>query len=179
MLWHLRGRKRVWVYPHFDYRFVSQKVMELVCSGDLSEDVPYDPAFDKYALCFDVEPGQLLTWPQHAPHRVTNLDGMNVSLSTEHKNPTATRRINVHLANQLLRNKFGFPSTSTSVEGVGAHMKESIARAARWLAKLTKTEREQFVYPHSFVVDPDAPGGFRVINPDGVVALHEDESLLA
>jgi hypothetical protein len=178
MLWHIRGRKRVWVYPHFDHRFVSQKVMELVCSGDLSEDVPYDPEFDKYALVFDVEPGQLLTWPQHAPHRVTNLEGLNVSLSTEHKNARATRRINVHLANQILRNQCGFPSTSTDVDGVAAHVKQCLARAARMYAKFTDTEKEQFVYPHSFVVDPNEPNGIRVIDQDGVLALHEDARLL-
>ena len=121
MLWHLRGEKRVWVYPHFDPRFVSQQVIEMVCSGELAEDVPYDVEFDKYALVFDVQPGQLLTWPQHTPHRVTNLDGLNLSLSTEHKNPIAIRRCNVHLANQFLRRQMKISSTSTSVFGLKAN----------------------------------------------------------
>ena len=89
MLWHIRGSKRVWVYPHFDTRFASTEVLEQVCSGNWSEDVPYDPSFDHYALVFDAQPGQLITWPQLTPHRVKNLEGLNVSLSTEHKNARA------------------------------------------------------------------------------------------
>ena len=45
MLWHIRGTKRVWVYPHFDYRFIAPHVLEKVCSGELTEDVPYDAEF--------------------------------------------------------------------------------------------------------------------------------------
>ena len=61
MLWHIRGRKRVWVYPHFDFRFVSREVVEAVCSGELSEDVPYSADWDKYATIYEPEPGEMLT----------------------------------------------------------------------------------------------------------------------
>ena len=174
MLWHVRGRKRVWVYPHFDFRFVSQKVVEMVCSGEFSEDVPYDPEFDKYALVYDVEPGQLLTWPQMAPHRVTNLDGLNVSLSTEHKNPTAVRRVNVHLANQLLRRTVGRWSKSTKVDGAVAHIKQSIARVHRYTKKLFGKPKEQFVYPVTIKVDPTSPTGYTLLDvpADKLVAPH-------
>ncbi len=178
MLWHIRGRKRVWVYPHFDKRFVSQEMVELVCSGDLSEDVPYDPSFDNYALVFDVEPGQLLTWPQLAPHRVTNHDDdLCCSLSTEHKNPAATRRINVHLANQYLRKQFGWKCDSMEVIGVAPHAKQFVARAVRALGKVAGKKKKQFTYPVTFRVDPDAELGFTDIEElfDGsYVAPHEE-----
>ncbi len=175
MLWHLRGTKRVWVYPHFDFRFVSQAVMELVCSGDFSEDVPYDPSFDRYALVFDVQPGQLLTWPQHTPHRVENLEGLNVSLSTEHKNARAKRRINVHLANQLLRRHLGWKNLRTEVEGPAAHLKETLARVVRWSNKLAGKQKQPYTYPISFEVDPTAPAGFRLLDVDDelLVPPHE------
>ena len=175
MLWHLRGTKRVWVYPHFDCRFVSQEVMELVCSGDFSEDVPYDSAFERYALTFDVEPGQLITWPQHSPHRVTNLEGLNVSLSTEHKNSRARRRINVHLANQYLRRQFGLRCEAIGVDGPTAHVKQAIARAVRYYQRFFATPKKQFTYPVSFVVDPAAPQGFRLLDvaDEVLVAPHE------
>ena len=178
MLWHIRGRKRVWVYPHFDFRFASQKVVELVCSGEFSEDVPYDSEFDRYALVFDVEPGQLLTWPQLTPHRVTNLDSLNVSLSTEHKNPTAVRRINVHLANQFLRRTFGVQCRSADVRGLAAHAKQLVARAVRFANKYRGQEKQQFTYPVSFKVDPESPTGFTLLDvPDSdLVAPHEEFS---
>ena len=176
MLWHMRGRKRVWVYPHFDDRFVSQDAVEQVCSGELSEDVPYDPEFDKYALVFDVEPGQLLTWPQLTAHRVTNIEGLNVSLSTEHKNAAATRRINVHLANQFLRRTLGWNCESMEVRGFGAHAKQAVARAARLWNKLKRKQEEQFTYPVTFRVAPDAPLAYSDIEVgfDGIVAPHEE-----
>ncbi|GIW96706.1 MAG: hypothetical protein KatS3mg111_0039 [Pirellulaceae bacterium] len=160
MLWHLRGRKRVWVYPHFDFRFVSQVVLEKVCAGELSEDVPFDPAFDRYALVFDVEPGQLLTWPQLTPHRVQNLEGLCVSLSTEHKNPRAKRRINVHEANHWLRKHFGRFCKSTDVDGWKAHAKQALMRSVRIARRLLRGKpKEQFVYAKTFRIDLNAPNG--------------------
>jgi hypothetical protein len=141
----------------------------------LSEDVPYDPEFDRYALVYDVEPGQMLTWPQHTPHRVTNLEGLNVSLSTEHKNATAVRRVNIHLANQFLRRTFGLRCTSARVDGLAAHVKQAVTRAVRFVRTVTAKSRKQYTYPISFVVDPDAPGGFRLlqVSPEILKAPHE------
>lgn len=175
MLWHIRGSKRVWVYPHFDKRFASAHVLEKVCSGEWSEDVPYDPSFDKYALVYDAQPGQLITWPQLAPHRVRNLEGLNVSLSTEHKNARARRRLNVHTANHLLRTRFGKACQSIEVDGLAAHAKQVLARAFRFADKFVGKEKEQFVYPKTFVVDPQSPHGYRLKEGEGheVVAPHE------
>ncbi len=162
MLWHIRGTKRVWVYPHFDKRFASAEVLAKVCSGEWSEDVPYDHSFDKYALVYDAQPGQLITWPQLAPHRVRNLEGLNVSLSTEHKNPRARRRINVHTANHLLHSRFGWESETIAVNGLSAHAKQAFARASRLTGRLVGRQKEQYVYPKTFVVDPAAPHGYRL-----------------
>lgn len=178
MLWHIRGKKRVWVYPHFDKRFVSQKIVEMVCAGELSEDVPYDPDFDNYALVYDVEPGQLLTWPQLTPHRVTNQnEDLCVSLSTEHKNPAATRRINVHLANQFLRRSVGWNCDSMDVRGWAPHAKQLVARAVRIAKKLKREKKEQFTYPVTFRVDPDAPLGYSDLEDtfDGTIAAPHEE----
>jgi hypothetical protein len=176
MLWHIRGKKRVWVYPHFDARFASPIVLAKVCSGEWSEEIPYDPSFDKYALVFDAEPGQLITWPQLAPHRVENLEGLNVSLSTEHKNARAKRRINVHTANAHLR-RLGIAACDSSVNGLAAYAKQSLARVYRLAGKLVGREKQQFVYPKSFVVDAAAPHGYRLIEGTQVVAPHEDLQL--
>jgi hypothetical protein len=173
MLWHVRGTKRLWVYPHFDTRFAPAEVLEKVCTGQWSEDVPYDPTFDRYALVIDAQPGELVTWPQLAPHRVRNLDGLNVSLSTEHKNARARRRINVHTANHFLRTSVGRGHGSIAVDGLAAHGKQALARAIRFAGKLFGTPKKQFVYPKTFVVDPDAPHGFRILNQD-IVAPHQE-----
>jgi hypothetical protein len=171
MLWHIRGQKRVWVYPHFDFRFASQRVLELVCAGEFSEDVPYEPEFDRYALVFDVQPGQMLTWPQLTPHRVQNLDSLNVSLSTEHKNPRAVRRVNVHLANRFLRRTCGWPCQSASIDGLSAHVKQMVARGLRYVQRAGGGTKQQYTYPVTFKVDPQAPLGFTLLETN-----HEEQS---
>ncbi len=164
MLWHIRGRKRVWVYPHFDFRFASQEVVELVCAGELSEDVPYHPDLDDYALVFAPEPGQLLTWPQLTPHRVQNLDDLCVSLSTEHQNKRATRRMNVHRANKVLRKTFGRQPTHVAADGSLAHAKQFFARV---MGKLQRGPRPKaYTYPVTFRLDPQAPGGYVLLDDD-------------
>jgi hypothetical protein len=164
MLWHIRGRKRVWVYP-LDERFVSQQYLEGVFSGELAEDLPYDESFDAFATVFDVEPGQMLTWPQNSPHRVTNLEGLNVSLSTEHKNARALRQGNVHLANQFLRRTCGLPCRSWKIDGPAAHAKQFIIRAARRLPGVrTEPVKKGNEYPVSFQVDPEAPLGYTLLD---------------
>ena len=170
MLWHIRGQKRVWVYPHFDFRFISQTVVEKVCAGDLSEDVPYDPSFDRFALEFDVEPGQLLTWPQLTPHRVQNLGGICVSLSTEHKNARARRRLSVHEANYFLRRNCGAFFENADVDGWSAFAKQLFMKLVRAQRKLTKQEKEPFVYSKVFAVDPSSP--------DGIVMLGDRENVV-
>lgn len=165
MLWHIRGSKRVWVYPHFDDRFAAQSVLEKVCAGVLSEDIPYDPAFDPYALVFDVQPGELITWPQLTPHRVQNLGGMCVSLSTEHKNPRAKRRINVHEANHWLRTHLGWGYQSARVDGLNAHLKQALSRSVRLTRKLTGgSTKQQYVYSRSFKIDPGSETGIILLD---------------
>jgi hypothetical protein len=181
MLWHIRGVKRVWVYPPFDVRFASPEVLGKVCSGEWTEDVPYDRSFDRYALVFDAQPGQLITWPQLTPHRVTNLEGLNVSISTEHKNTRARRRINVHTANHLLRKHCGVSCQGIDIDGLGAHAKQALARAARYVGKFSGQQKKQFVYPKTFLVDPAAKYGFRLLDETShpVVAPHQELDAVA
>lgn len=82
MLFHLRGRKRLWVYPA-DERHLAQHRMEDIVLKQTTEDLPYNRAMDVGAQMFDLTPGDALTWPLHAPHRVENLEGLNVSLSVD------------------------------------------------------------------------------------------------
>jgi Cupin-like domain len=179
MLWHLRGRKRVYVYPPFDQRFAANKYIENCCSGEFTDEIPYDPEFDKYALKFDVEPGQILTWPQMTPHRVDNLEGLNVSLSTEHSNPRANRRYNIHLANQMLRNSIGHFCTSTSPDDFAGQLKNFGYRVTRKVSHLLglNGEQECYTYPKSFIVDSSSPTGYKLLNlsEEELVAPHMKE----
>ena len=122
-----------------------------------------------------VEPGQLLTWPQLTPHRVTNIEGLNVSLSTEHKNARARRRINVHEANHFLRSRFPRFSHTASVDGWSAHLKQALSRGLRLHGRIFGKTKQQFVYPKTLKVDPKSPSGLAPVveNASDFVAPHE------
>lgn len=164
MLWHIQGRKRVWVYPPFDERFLPREVAELVCAGEWSEDIPFTAEMDRYAVVVDPQPGEVVTWPQMTPHRVENLEGLNVSLSTEHINPRATRRASVHRANYYLRSSFGMKPASCDVSGPVAWSKQKFARVWSWL-KTGADRKKAWTYPVTFRVDPSAPEGYVLVEP--------------
>lgn len=135
MLWHVRGRKRVWVYPG-DERFAPQEWVEMLFTRESDDDLPYRPELDRYATPYDLEPGDMLTWPQNTPHRVDNLEGLNVSLTTEHYTPAALRKRVTYLANRYFREWLGWPMRDVRVDGARAALKRTAFRIARRLPGL-------------------------------------------
>jgi hypothetical protein len=133
VLWHIRGRKRVWVYPALDPRYLRRELLEDIYAGVRHEYLPYESALDVGAAVFDLEPGQWIAWPHNAPHRVSNLDSVNVSLSTEHFTPASQRRFQVYVANRFLRTRLGWSDPSAREDGAGALAKTVVQRVARKL----------------------------------------------
>ncbi|MCR4348079.1 MAG: cupin-like domain-containing protein [Sulfuricaulis sp.] len=162
VLWHIRGRKRVWVYPAHDERYVKRELLEDIFAGVRHEYLPYENDFDLAAVVYDLEPGQWVAWPQNAPHRVTNLDSVNVSLSTEHFTRQSRQRARVYVANRFFRTRLGLRGLSTREDGTAAMLKTVVQRLAR-KAGLDHLQTKQ--HSPSMRVAPDAPGG--------VVALEE------
>ncbi len=130
LLWHLRGEKRVWMYPALDERFIARELLEDIHAGVAHEYVPYEPHFDRHAQARVLVPGQFASWPQNAPHRVTNLDSLNVSLNTEHYTPASRRRARVYSANRFLRTKLKIFDLSTNERGLRAYAKSVLHRGA-------------------------------------------------
>jgi hypothetical protein len=156
VLWHVRGRKRVWVYPALDAHFLRRDLLEDIYAGARHEFVPYVAALDSGAEVFDLEPGQWIAWPQNSPHRITNLDSVNVSLVTDHFTPASRRRTQVYLANRFLRTRLGVRNTSTREDGAGAVAKTLLQRMARKLG-LDRVQLRQHVAVAQVVAA--APGG--------------------
>jgi hypothetical protein len=157
LLWHLRGTKRVWVYPALDEHLVARSAMEQVFSGERDEELPYRRDFDERADVFDLHPGHVLAWPQNAPHRVVNTAGLNVSLSTEYVTPSTLRREHVWSANRYLRKRAHLPLSSVRENGLGALVKTGLYRGCRRLRPPAPDTRRR---TPSFRVDPEADSGF-------------------
>jgi hypothetical protein len=156
VLWHVRGRKRVWVYPALDARYVEREALEDIFAGVRHEYLPYDHSFDAGAKVYDLEPGQWIAWAQNAPHRVTNLDSVNVSLSTEHFTAQSRRRARVYVANRFLRINLGMRNLSVREVGPIAALKTLVHRVAR-KAGLDRAEHKR--HTPTLRVDPDSPQG--------------------
>jgi hypothetical protein len=166
MLWHIRGRKRVWAYP-LEAGLVSDETIEGVLCGEKSEELDFRPEWDELAIAHNLEPGEMITWPQHTPHRVVNTEGLNVSLSTEHMTPAAVRRNNVYLANRHFRKLLGGAWRSTQVAGWRPALKEFALRVARRIGPIAPPTPQGYKYPVTFEVDLDAPHCVRPLAASG------------
>ena len=167
VLWHIRGRKRLRVYPALDERYVRHELLEDIFAGVSHEYLPYEPAYDQAAVVYDLVPGQWATWPQNAPHQVDNLDSVNVSLVTEHVTRESRRRAQLYRANRFLRLRLGLRNLSRRESGPMAIAKTAFHRLAR-RAGLDPVQLKQHVA--SLRVDPDAPGGVVALDPGRGVA---------
>lgn len=156
ILWHIRGRKKVWVYPVAD-PYISRDVLESVVAGRRVEDLPYEASFDDGAMTYEMQPGDVVTWPQNSPHRVDNIDGLNVSLSTEHYTERQLRHVRVCRANALIRTALKIPCKSQRTEGLGYSLKSSAFLGMRAMQKLVSRKEASFKYPLTFRVDLNAP----------------------
>ena len=124
VLIHLAGRKRIWIYPNSG-KFLRDEAMERVALRETTEDLPYDPAWDADAVCYELEPGQAVAWPYNAPHRVDNQGTFNVSLSCEFMTWAARLRHGSYYTNGTLRRRFGLSPKPVAETGPAG-------RAARW-----------------------------------------------
>lgn len=155
VLFHLRGRKRVWVYPG-DEAHLPETAMEQVVMRATTEEIPYRRDFDHEAAAFDLEPGQALTWPLYAPHRVDNLGEFNVSLSMDYQTWSSRLRNGALYANGVLRG-LGASPPATDTLGAGA-------LAARWalgmaLKKIGPRMDRLKAYQRHFEPSPEAADG--------------------
>jgi hypothetical protein len=127
VLFHMRGRKRIFVYPG-DEAHLPEANMEQVVTRQTTEELPYTLAFEADAQVMDLEPGQALTWPVYAPHRVENLDRFCVSLSMDFQTWPSRFRNGALYTNAVLRSRGARPRQTDGMA--------TPELAARWAASL-------------------------------------------
>ncbi|WP_417492809.1 hypothetical protein [Maricaulis sp.] len=160
MLWHMRGVKRFRTYPP-RLPYLNRDDVEGVLHQDKTEDIAFDPAWDKDAFTLDLHPGMAINWPLHGPHRIENQSGINVSVPFEISTQQSRRQNAVLYANGILRRQFGWTPRSTATGGVGALAK--LALAAMVKLKIKVFGAPQVDLPKSaktFDIDLAAPQGF-------------------
>jgi len=135
MLWQIAGKKRVYLYPN-SAPFITSQQLEDIALFDVEVDMPYARWYDEHARVMELAPGQMLSWPLNAPHRVENVEGVNVSMTVSFTTQESRRREVLHLANGLLRHLLGITPTSRRIEGAGFFAKvvlQKLLRDSRWV----------------------------------------------
>jgi len=105
LLWHIRGRKRVYVYPA-NQRFLPDEAYEAILLGEQDQDVPYRSEFDAEADIYDLPDNTLVCWPHTSPHRVVN-QGYCISMVMEFTTAKSAQRNGAMFFNGLLRRRLG------------------------------------------------------------------------
>ncbi len=159
MLWHLHGQKRVWTYPALDSRLTPQALLEDIYAGEIDEDLPYKPEFDELGQMHLLSPGDVISWPHNAPHRVENID-MNVSLTTSYYSPSIYRREYVQLANRFLLRNLGIRNRSMAEDGAVPAIKRMSYRVINKLRPFPRRDRAAN-YITDLEIDPSQPLGYR------------------
>jgi hypothetical protein len=151
-LWQLRGEKSLRLYPRTD-PYVADVEIERFVLREGEGQLAFDPAWDADAERFVLTPGVMVTWPQNAPHRVSNGPMMNVSLSMEFMTPAALLRANICYANGLMRRWWGWTPKIQARLGPTALCKVLLSRAVKTVRSQDKRVYTPILKP-SFTLEP-------------------------
>jgi hypothetical protein len=154
-LWQIRGVKRVYVYPPVAPFLTPEKIEGIILSG-VEVNMEYAPWYDDYAVVADLQPGEMMHWPLHSPHRVDNHDCLNVSLTTEYWTDPIRRTVMMNCGNAVLRSKLGITPRSEAITGPGFWAKAALQAGVKRAGLLNKGRVG--ARPITFRLDPTHPG---------------------
>ena len=154
-LWQLHGKKRVYLYPT-TAPYLTGEQLERIALYEVEVDIPYEQSYDKDATVFEIGPGEMLHWPLNAPHRVENLDCLNVSMTTEYWTETIRRSQIINMANGILRDKVGITPKSRNLAGPGFYAKAVLQAGVKRAGLLKKARKSR--RPVEFLLDRDHLG---------------------
>jgi hypothetical protein len=152
LLWHIRGRKRVFVYPRTE-AFLPDEAYEAIVLGERDQDVPYKASFDEAAQVFDLPDNTLVCWPHTSPHRVEN-QGFCVSMVMECTTKESAVRNGAMYFNGLMRRHFGAAPRWADMSTSGRFVKSFAGLVLRKLGAHRGHVRQDFV---RFRIDPSQP----------------------
>lgn len=160
ILWHVRGKKRIYLYP-LTPKYISDIAYESAVINDLEDDLPFNSSWDKDATMFDLQPGQALTWPMNMPHRVDN-QAFCISVTTEYSTVASGRRNAAMLTNATLRQKLGHNPSYWNASPAENYIKSVFGRVIKKAKLGSQTEFTDLV---TFKIDTEADGYIVDVEP--------------
>jgi hypothetical protein len=160
ILWHVRGKKRMYLYPTTE-EFLPDAVYQQIITDDREDDIPYTKDMDQAARAFDLEPDQMISWRLNAPHRVDN-QSYCVSVTTEYSTKESAFKNSVMYTNAVLRQRFGAQATWADASMVEKYVKSVAGRVLRKLGAASNKGKDDLV---TFRIDRDVPGYVVDVDP--------------
>jgi len=160
ILWHVRGKKRVYVYP-LTQKFISDQAYETSMRSDFDDDLPYRREFDSEAKIFDLEEDQAITWPLNSPHRVDNT-AFCVSVTTEYSTPTSAMKNAAMITNGILRRRLNNISGFSQDGKLSRQVKSIFGQAVYKSGLYSKVSKQDLV---TFKIDSSASNFIADIPP--------------
>ncbi len=151
ILWHVRGKKRIYIYP-LEQKFISDSDYEKVLTDALNDDLPYDSSFDADAKIIDLAEDTALLWPLNSPHRVDN-QSFCVSVTTEYSTRQSGMKNAAMLTNATLRARMGLNPSYSDDGHMTRHVKSILGRAISKVSLAPKIVKPDMV---TFKIDQDA-----------------------
>lgn len=153
ILWHVRGKKRIYVYPQTE-EFISDEAYESALTDYLDDDLPYKTEFEDYAKVIDLKGNESVTWPLNSPHRVDNRT-FCVSVTTEYSTPQSVQKNSAMLTNAALRHHFGMSPSYRADNLAKRQIKSVFGRVLKKTGVVPNTSTADMV---TFKLDPNIDG---------------------
>lgn len=158
-LWHIRGKKHIYIYPDGE-PFVMKEGLEKIALARGVEKIPYESKFDNFAKIFTLLPGQMISWPHLAPHKVENDTCLNVSLSLESVTMSSRFRLGSLFFDAFTQKHFNLQ--------IMAHSKIKLVQVIKTffsviIKKIGISEQDRELTGYSYKLDMSAPNFLRPI----------------
>ena len=141
-LWHLRGRRRIYIYPNRAPYIRPRHVQNIALEAGV-EKVPYKREFEAESIAIDLEPGEVICWPHLSPYRVDNLEALNVSLNLESLTSISRRRMGSYFFDGYVNRVFGTQRAVTEPGRVAALAKTTAAALIKRAGVVRANQRQQ------------------------------------
>lgn len=160
ILWHVRGKKRIYIYPT-GQEFLPDEVYQDIVASSRMDDIPYAAEMDKSAQYFDLKPDEMISWKLNAPHRVDN-QAFCVSVTTEYSTKESALKNSAMYTDAVLRKKFGVKAKWHSASHSKRVVKSAAGRVLRKMNVIKPTDGDDMV---TFKLDPKAKNYMVDIEP--------------
>ena len=159
ILWHVRGHKRMFLFPKTQEYLPDEEYEKLMYR--VTEDyLPYQTSMDEAATIYDLYDDEMVTWPLNQPHRVENKTYC-VSVTTEYSTPESTMKNAAMYTNAVLRRKFGMSPSWQSASAPEKFIKAGAGKVLRKIGLLDTLKAEDLV---TFKIDKTVPGFIRDVD---------------